>query len=326
MSAVECSLATIGFRAQLRLLRSFDCTSRLYVFSTGPANRATLGDIVVKCCTRYPHVDEGWVEYEAMVRYNAAHWSPTVNCPSVVCFVRDLSLLVTRRVPGPTLNQWLDAQTATSSRRRSLARLCALAGDWLRRHHETAADLGTVLPATVLNHLRGAWARLARVDERSFPRVLSAGLLTRTRQAIERTVGELQGCSTKTVMRHGDFGGSNMIVAPLDDALTVLDLAQAEAWTQWDDVLYFLTSLEGLMLRRPAWWGSDPMVRRAFLDGYGHREPSLDEPAYRLAVIATHLRVAEKIQHLAASGRVRDRIAAGASAQLLLAGPLRRVV
>jgi hypothetical protein len=128
------------------------------------------------------------------------------------------------------------------------------------------------------------------------------------------------------VQRHGDFGGSNILIAPSNAGVTVLDLAASEPWGRWDDVVYFLASLKGLILARPASWGSFAVARAAFLEGYGQREPTIDDPMYRLSVIAVCLRIADDHHILSGSGRVLDAVARAALIRALVVAQLERAV
>lgn len=268
-------------RAQVRLIPFHERSSYpLYearVHLTG--SDAPAARFIVKFAPVFPENNEGLTEFRHLaIMTERLGVDGPLRVPRAHDFYADLNALVMERVGGERFSRALLANASWFSGSEHAARLSAWAtmcGRWLREFHAaTARDPGHPFGETFLAAIE---RRMTAFAPLGFP----ADVIARVRRTAAGLHAFGQTLTSPVAGRHGDYGPQNIHVA--DDHIFVFDLNYPDAAVVYEDVVYFLVTLETLNPYPRQWFfsrGRVAALRDPFLRGYLGASP--DETQTRL--------------------------------------------
>jgi Ser/Thr protein kinase RdoA (MazF antagonist) len=229
---------------------------------TGPVAGA-----VVKFAPVHPDNNEGLTEFEHLkLLHDKLGDDGALRVPRPLDFYGDVNALVTEEVKGERFSRILLRDTGyftSGDRRQTLHLTIDRCGQWLARFHElTGCGKANAFDTPFregLNH------RIRILKRFGFP--------VGTEKRISDTVSALEEYGSRVhapfADLHGDFGPQNVHVG--DNWICVFDLSYARQAPVFDDITYFLVTLETVnpFPRQPFFKRRSAMALRApFLQGY----------------------------------------------------------
>jgi Ser/Thr protein kinase RdoA (MazF antagonist) len=213
----------------------------LYVTSVqeGTPRRASVS-VVVKFAPVFGRHSEGRTEYEhLLLMHERLRGKGALRVPRPLDFLDEFQALVMERVAGERFSRLLLrcarrlAPAACAARLRDAAGMC---GRWLREYHDaTAREPAAPFGGEYLAALEHGLGTLAASG---FPRDARETTLALARRLHEYG----RDRRVPVAVRHGDFGPQNVHVG--DDYVCVFDLSHHLAAPVYDDIVYFLVTLE----------------------------------------------------------------------------------
>jgi hypothetical protein len=222
---------------------------------------------IVKFAPVYPDNNEGLTEFEHLkLLHDQLGSDGPLRVPRPLDFYGDVNALVTEEVSGERFSRILLRDTSLftgGERRQTLHQTIDWCGQWLSRFHElTGRGEDNAFDDTFRSDIQ----RRIRVLRRF-------GFPVRTEKRISETIKALEEYGDRVhapyADYHGDFGPQNVHVG--DGWICVFDLSYARAACVYDDISYFLVTLETMNAfpRQPFFSRRNAMaLRMPFLQGY----------------------------------------------------------
>jgi hypothetical protein len=223
--------------------------------------------VIVKFAPVFPGHNEGLTEYEHLeLMTKSLGTDGDLRVPRPLDFYHDLNALATEEAGGQRFSAELVRDASVFASRdtgRRLHRIIEQSGRWLAEFHR-ATSRGAGHPFDE-GYRDGVRRKLRAIRPFGFPSH-TAGLVERTLDELAAgTAGEMAPFADL----HGDFGPQNIHVG--DDWVCVFDLSYNRAAVVFDDITYFLVTLETLnpFPRHPFFSRRKALaLREPFLRGY----------------------------------------------------------
>jgi hypothetical protein len=271
------------------------------------ATSARRAGLVVKFPPTWSTHDEAQTEYRQLGRMAAVVGTSTgaLRVPRPLDYFPDWSALVTEEVGGERFSRRLMQDTSRFAGAPAAARLSGWVRDcgrWLAAYHAaTATAPGEPFGDAFGDLVAGRLVKLAE-----------QGLPARAVRRVEETLAALKGWgagrSVPVASLHGDFGPQNIHVG--NDWVCVFDLSYDRPAVVFDDVAYFLVTLETMSpWPRHVFFdrGRALALRGPFLAGYGRGSERGDDATalegYYLKALV--FRCAKQRRNVASRGRLQ---------------------
>jgi hypothetical protein len=231
-------------------------------------DKASEKRVIVKFAPIFEEINEGLIEYNNLKQIydKLENCNQNIHVARPLDFFEDINALVTEKVDGIRLSNILlkdNSRFGSSGPKDILVKLIESCGRWLSAFHRFT-------PSSVEVDLNDVYFPLLK---RKLSVLQNIGFSAKVCDAVVGVIGDIitdpKFPNILSVIQHGDYGLQNVVVN--DDHIYVFDLQREHLEVSYNDIAYFLVTLETMNLKFKYLtydYSKAKEFKNAFLTGY----------------------------------------------------------